>query len=149
MKTIFLAAAACLFLTAPALAMTDAECAALWTQADANGDGALSDAEAGRYMAMMRIANKTMSADGVITQAIFIENCKADIFKAAAVDVGAPLQGANSFTETQAKDRVVASGMSTPTTMLKDDKGIWRGAALQDGKSVNVAVDYKGNVFAQ
>ena len=112
MKAIFLVAAACLFLTGPALAMTDAECTTVWTQADANGDGVLSDAEAGRYMAMMRIANKAMSADGVITQAIFDENCKVDIFKAAAVDAGAPFEGANSFTETQAKDRVAASGMA-------------------------------------
>ena len=89
MKTMFLAAVGCLLLTAPALAMTDAECTAVWTQADTNGDGVLSDTEAGRYMAMMRIANKAMSADGVITQAIFNENCKADIFKAAAVDIGA------------------------------------------------------------
>ena len=116
MKASFLVAVACLLLTGPALAMTDAECTTMWTQADTNGDGVLNDAEAGRYMAMMRIANKTMSADGVITQA---------------------------------KDRVVANGMAMPTTMIKDSKGIWRGAATQDGKSVDVAVDYKGNVVAK
>ena len=148
-KAIFLVAVACLFSTGPALAMTDAECTTMWMQADTNGDGVLSDAEAGRYMAMMRIANKAMSADGVITQAIFEENCKADIFKAAVVDAGAPFEGANSFTETQAKDRVVANGMAAPTTMIKDSKGIWRGAATRDGKSVEVAVDYKGNVVAK
>src|SRR5665213_712605 len=149
MKAIFLVAVACLFLTGPALAMTDAECTAMWTRADANGDGVLSDAEAGRYMAMMRIANKAMSADGVITQAIFEENCKADIFKVAGVDAGAPFEGANSFTETQAKDRVVANGMAAPTTMSKDNRGIWRGTATRNGKSVDVAVDYKGNVVAK
>ena len=149
MKAIFLVAVACLFSTGPALAMTDAECTAMWTRADANGDGVLSDAEAGRYMAMMRIANKAMSADGVITQAIFEENCKADIFKPAIVDAGAPLDGANSFTETQAKDRVVANGMAAPTTMIKDNRGIWRGTATRDGKSVDIAVDYKGNVVAK
>jgi len=149
MKAIFLVAVACLFSTGSALAVTDAECTAMWTHADANGDGVLSDAEAGRYMAMMRIANKAMSADGAITQAIFEENCKADIFKVVAFDAGAPFEGANSFTETQAKDRVVANGMAAPTTMIKDSKGIWRGAATRDGKSVEVAVDYKGNVVAK
>lgn len=79
MKASFLVAVACLFLTGAAFAMTDAERAAAWTPADADGDGLLSDAEAECYMAMMRTANKTMSADGVITQAIFEENCKADI----------------------------------------------------------------------
>jgi hypothetical protein len=149
MKASFLIAIVCLFPTGPALAMTDAECTTMWMRADANGDGVLSDAEAGRYMAMMRIANKSMSADGVITQAIFEENCKADIFKVVAVDAGAPLEGANSFTETQAKDRVAANGIAAPTTMIKDSKGIWRGAATRDGKSVEVAVDYKGNVVAK
>lgn len=149
MKASFLVAVACLLLTGPALAMTDAECTTMWTQADTNGDGVLNDAEAGRYMAMMRIANKAMSADGVITQAIFEENCKANIFKVAAVEAGAPLEGANSFTETQAKDRVVANGMATPTTMIKDSKVTWRGAATQKGMGVDVALDYKGNVAAK
>ena len=149
MKAIFLVAVACLFSTGSALAMTDAECTAMWTRADANGDGVLSDAEAGRYMAMMRIANKAMSADGLITQAIFEENCKADIFKPAVADAGAPFEGANSFTEAQAKDRVVANGMAAPATMIKDNRGIWRGTATRDGKSIDVAVDYKGNVVAK
>jgi putative membrane protein len=32
--------------------------------------------------------------------------------------------------------------------MKKDDDGIWRGTATRDGKSIPVAVDYKGNVVA-
>lgn len=90
-----------------------------------------------------------MGADGALNQQMFLENCKADVFKTAAVDAGAPLAGANSFTEAQAKDRVVASGIGMPAAMTKDDKGVWRGTAMKDGKSVNVAVDYKGNVVAQ
>ncbi len=149
MKPIFLTAAACLFLSGPAFAMTDAECTTMWKQADANSDGMLNGAEADRYMAMMRVANKTMGADGTMTETLFQENCKTDIFKTASIDEGAPLEGANSFTEAQAKDRVMANGMAMPATMAKDDKGIWRGTAMKDGKSVNVAVDYKGNVVAQ
>jgi hypothetical protein len=149
MKSIFLTAAACLFLSGPAVAMTGSECATMWKQADANSDGVLNGAEADRYMAMMRVANKTMIADGTMTETIFQENCKMDIFKAASVDEGAPLEGANSFTEAQAKDRVMANGMAIPGAMTKDDQGIWRGTAMKDGKSVNVAVDYKGNVVAQ
>jgi hypothetical protein len=149
MKIFFLAAATCLFLSAPAFAMTDAECTTMWKQADANSDGVLNGAEADRYMAMMRVANKTMGADAAFNQAVFLENCKADVFKTAAIDAGAPLAGANSFTETQAKDRVVANGIGMPAQMTKDDKGIWRGTTMKDGKSVNVAVDYKGNVVTQ
>ena len=149
MKIFFLTVAACLLLSAPAVAIPDAECATMWKQADANRDGLLNGAEADRYMAMMRVANKTMGADGALDQAMFLENCKADVFKTVAFDAGAPLAGANSFTEAQAKDRAVASGIGMPAAMTNDDKGVWRGTAMKDGKSVNVAVDYKGNVVAQ
>ena len=30
--------------------------------------------------------------------------------------------------------------------LKKDDDGIWRGTGMQDGKTVQIAVDYKGNV---
>lgn len=149
MKAIFLTAATCLFLSAPALAMTDAECTTMWKQADANKDGLLNGTEADRYLAMMRLANKSMGADGAINQAIFLENCKADVFKVSVVEPEAPLAGANSFTEAQAKDRVVATGLMMPSPMTKDANGVWRGTATKDGKTVSIAVDYKGNVVAQ
>jgi hypothetical protein len=147
MKSIFLAAAACLALTAPALAMTDAECTALWIKADANNDGMLKDAEATRYAAWMRVKDKTASNDNHINKASFLENCRSDTFTTAA-DEGAPLEGANSFTEGQAQDRALAAGYSDVSALKKDDQGIWRGTANKDGKPVKVAVDYKGNVVA-
>ncbi len=149
MKTFFLSAIACIALGAPASAMTDAECQAQWKQADINSDGILSGAEANRYLAMMRTANKTIDADATINETSFNENCKADVFKVAVIEVGAPLEGANSFTEEQAKDRIVGAGLDLPSALTKDEKGIWRGTATKDGKSVNVAVDFKGNVVAQ
>ena len=97
----------------------------------------------------MRIANKPLGADGAMNEKMFQENCKADVFTTAAIDEGAPLEGANSFTESQAKDRGVAAGLSSVSALTKDDKGIWRGTAMKDGKSVNVAVDFKGNVVTQ
>ena len=74
----------------------------MWKQADTNADGALSGAEADRYAASMRIANKTIAGD-TIDETVFLENCKTDVFTTAAVDEGAPLEGANSFTEDQAR----------------------------------------------
>jgi hypothetical protein len=149
MKRLFLTLVACLSLSVPALAMTEEECTTLWKQADANKDGLLTDGEEARYMAMMRLANKTLGADGAINEAIFVENCKEDVFATAVVDEGAPLEGASSFTETQAKDRAVAAGLSNVSSLIKDEKGIWRGTAEKDGKIVNVAVDFKGNVVTQ
>lgn len=60
----------------------------------------------------------------------------------------APVAGANSFTEGQAKSRIEAGGFSN-VTELKDDSGVWRGKGMKDGKSVTVSVDFQGNVIAR
>jgi hypothetical protein len=140
------AALAATMMTAHAWAATDAECQDMWKKADANGDGTLSGGESIRYVALMRIGNRTVAAEGRITQAEFMDACKADIYSARKTDEGAPLKGANSFTEGQAKDRAEARGVTNVSGLKKDDDGIWRGNATQDGKNVQIAVDYKGNV---
>jgi len=60
----------------------------------------------------------------------------------------APVAGANSFTEGEAKSRIEARGFANVSGLKKDDKGIWRGKAQRDGRSVDVALDFQGNVFA-
>jgi putative membrane protein len=60
----------------------------------------------------------------------------------------APVPGANSFTEDQAKSRIQDAGYSDVSKLTKDDQGIWRGQASKDGKSTAVALDYQGNVVA-
>ena len=59
-----------------------------------------------------------------------------------------PLTGANSFTEVQAKARIEAEGFTQVSTLLKDENGIWRGTAAKAGATVNVALDFKGNVVS-
>lgn len=61
----------------------------------------------------------------------------------------APVAGANSFTEAQAKSRIEQHGFSSVGGLMKDEKGIWRGKAMKDGKSVSVMLDYRGNVVSQ
>ena len=143
-----LTAIAAVGLSAPAWAASDADCQAMWKQADSNSDGTLSDKESIRYVALMRIGNRTLASEGRITQAEFLEACKAGTYATHKLDPGAPLKGANSFTEGQAKDRAEAWGMSNVSSLKKDDDGIWRGSATQDGKNVQIAVDYKGNVVS-
>ena len=150
MKTMLVAAAlAATCVALPAFAATDAECQAMWTKADVNKDGTLSADEAMRYSAAMRVKEKQVGADGKIDQAAFMESCKADVYTMNKADAGAPLKGANSFTEGQAKDRVLSHGMTGVSALKKDNDGIWRGTAQQDGKPVQVAVDFKGNVVPQ
>jgi hypothetical protein len=62
---------------------------------------------------------------------------------------GAPAAGANSFTEGQAKSRIEARGYGNVSAMTKDDKGVWHGKAMKDGKSIGVTVDYQGNVVSE
>ena len=62
---------------------------------------------------------------------------------------GAPVAGANSFTEGQAKSRIESNGFANVSELRKDDQGVWRGKAMKDGKSVSVSVDFQGNVTAQ
>ena len=59
-----------------------------------------------------------------------------------------PVAGANSFTEGEAKSRIEARGFQNVSELKKDDEGIWRGKAEQNGRSVSVALDFQGNVFA-
>lgn len=132
-----------------AFAATDAECQAMWKKADTAGTGVLSGPSAARYTAAMRVHDKQVSADGNVNQSSFLEACRADVFAMGKVDPGAPLKGSNSYTEGQAKDRAIAQGLMVVGEMKKDGDGIWRGNATQDGKTVQVAVDYKGNVVTQ
>lgn len=62
---------------------------------------------------------------------------------------GAPVAGANSFTEGQAKSRIEAKGFTAVSDLKKDDAGVWRGHAKQSGKAVAVSLDFQGNVVAK
>ena len=134
-------------LVAPAHAMTEAQCEAEWKKVDADNTGTLSEAEGARYYAALRVADKTVEA-GKLSRTDFLNHCKVGLFDVRQIDPGAPLKGANSFTEGQARDRAVSHGLSSVSALKKDDDGIWRGTAKRDGKDVSVAVDYKGNIVA-
>ena len=134
---------------ASAWAASETDCAAQWKSADGNNDGVLVGPEADRYLAYYRVRAHVTPVDGRITQQEFMKSCQSDIFMAKAPEPGAPLKGANSFTEGQAKDRVVAAGFTSVSSLAKDGYGVWRGSAMKDGKSVKVAVDFKGNVVSQ
>jgi hypothetical protein len=61
----------------------------------------------------------------------------------------APVAGKNSFTKKQAHKRLVDHGYSKVRGLTLDDQGVWRGTAMKDGKSVNVTLDYQGNIAEQ
>ncbi len=63
---------------------------------------------------------------------------------------GAPLEnGANSFTEGQAMERLREAGITSVTNLRKDDNGIWRGRGQWQGRAVDVGLDFRGNISAR
>ena len=68
---------------------------------------------------------------------------------APANNNGAPVPGANSFTEGQARSRIEDKGYTGVTNLALDSQGIWRGKGTKNGQSVDVSMDYQGNVTPQ
>ena len=60
----------------------------------------------------------------------------------------APVPGANSFTEGQAKSKIEDAGYTGVTELKKDDNGVWRAKASKSGSATAVSVDFQGNVNA-
>jgi hypothetical protein len=60
----------------------------------------------------------------------------------------APVAGANSFTEGQAKSRIEEAGYTAVSDLKKDDNGVWRGKATKGGATTDVSIDFQGNVNA-
>jgi len=64
-------------------------------------------------------------------------------------NANAPVAGANSFTEGQAKGRIEAQGYSKISKLTKDKDGVWRGKATKGNRQMDVSVDFQGNVVAK
>ncbi len=132
----------------PAMAITDDECAAAWARADVNKDGVVTVAEDSQYFVALRLAGKPID-EGKLSYARYLRNCQTGVLTTAAPDAVAPFAGANSFTESQARDRAVADGLTNVSSLQKDDNGVWRGTATKGSITTRVAVDYQGNVVLQ
>lgn len=59
--------------------------------------------------------------------------------------VSMPADGANSFSEAQARGRLTKAGYTKIGKLTKND-GLWTATAVKRGKSHKVALDYKGNI---
>jgi hypothetical protein len=76
------------------------------------------------------------SASGNDNQAVVTTGTNAD----------QPAKGKNSFTRREAQKRITSKGYAGVANLAKDQDGVWRGTATKDGQSVQVWLDYKGNV---
>ncbi|MDB5566341.1 MAG: hypothetical protein JWP84_2907 [Tardiphaga sp.] len=61
----------------------------------------------------------------------------------------APVPGANSFSEAQARTLIEAQGYADVSPLMNDHRGIWQGTAKKGGNKVHVSVDFKGHVTAR
>jgi hypothetical protein len=61
----------------------------------------------------------------------------------------APAAGRNSFTKGEARERMEKAGYANVMGLMKDRDGLWQGHAMKDGKPVNVAMDFQGNVVSK
>jgi len=58
----------------------------------------------------------------------------------------APVKGANSFTEDQAKSRIEEAGYSDVTALKLREDGVWEASAMKGTEKIEVQLDYQGNV---
>ncbi len=54
--------------------------------------------------------------------------------------------GANSFTESQARERIEAAGYTGVGALTQNAEGLWQGSATREGAETRVSVDYRGAV---
>lgn len=58
----------------------------------------------------------------------------------------AQTEGANSFTEGQARGHIENAGYTNVSALTLTPEGLWQGTATRDGQTQNVSVDYRGAV---
>jgi hypothetical protein len=61
-------------------------------------------------------------------------------------EAAAPASGASSFTEDQARQRIIDAGYTDVSTLTKAADGSWQATATLNGQSTAIVVDYQGNV---
>ena len=93
-----------------------------------------------RLLTMM--AALAISATAAVAQTPAVKSPNAN-------NPAAPVAGANSFTEGQAKSRIESNGYTNVSDLKKDDSGIWTGSAMKGGQKVNVRLDFQGNVVTR
>ena len=70
----------------------------------------------------------------------------APLKPAHTINDGAAKPGASSFTEGEARTHIVHAGYASVSNLVKGKDGVWRGTATKNGATINVGLDFKGNV---
>ena len=73
-------------------------------------------------------------------------NAAINTRKGESRTAAAPVAGRNSFTESEARNRIEKFGYANVSGLNKDTNGVWRGTATKNGATADVALDYQGNI---
>lgn len=98
----------------------------------------------------MRISTTILLGAALLATPVLAQTAPAKnnaaIKTAHTVDDGGARRGANSFTQAQARAHIAKSGFTDVSALTKDQHGVWRGTAKKGGGTVQVGLDFKGNV---
>jgi len=91
-----------------------------------------------------------LAASTALAQAPTDPNSHNPAVKSPSDTESAPLaKGHNSFTRGEAQSRLEKAGYSNISGLKLDQDGLWQAQATRDGQTVNVALDYKGDIAVQ
>ncbi len=105
-----------------------------------------------RKILMTAIALAAMAAGPAFAQNAPTSSTAPSAVSTSTMDsktTAAPVAGANSFTEGEARSRIEKDGYTGVSGLSMDANSVWHGTAQKDGKPVSVALDYQGNVVTQ
>ncbi len=111
-----------------------------------DGDNAALKSFASQTLPTLKMHQEMI--EKVATAAAGSDSTTPAVNSSGTTNPAAPVPGANSFTEAQARSAIEKAGYADVSALTKDDKGIWRGTASKGGKSAPIALDFQGNVVA-
>ncbi len=98
---------------------------------------------------MKRLILTALTATILSSGAVFAQTSQTPAVAPKTTNPSAPVPGANSFTEAQAKERIEKAGYTGVTGLAKDANGVWMGKASKGGTMASVMLDYQGNVTSK
>ncbi|WP_395332103.1 hypothetical protein WBP06_04070 [Novosphingobium sp. BL-8H] len=91
----------------------------------------------------------TLTAAALVALASFSASAQSHnpaVKDPSVATTNATAKGHNSFTESQARGRLAKAGYTNIGPLAQNENGVWQGKATKGGKTVTVALDYKGNI---
>lgn len=98
----------------------------------------------------MKIISTLLLGAAIVAAPALAQNAPAKnntaVKTAHTVNDGDARNGANSFTQAQARDHIAKSGFTNVSALTKDEHGVWRGTGKKGAHTVHVGLDFKGKV---